>query len=206
MKRLTDWYKEYLLSDEWKSFARALKVERGGKCEICGSDEKLHIHHLDYTGNLQDKDFLIVLCENCHTCMENTISRFLAQIHKSYLLSLDTFKDLMKKSIIDFYQNSIFKEGSRSTAKLNPVEYVALRKEIENQLIIRYPQIEIRFDYRHIRCISTDYIPAVMLEESGVAQWRNRTIRDELAKGTSPTELKKRFHLSEQAFRKAKGR
>jgi hypothetical protein len=206
VKRLTDWYKEYLLSDEWKNFARMLKVERGGKCEICGSDETLHIHHLDYTGDLKDKDFLIVLCADCHTCMENTISRFLTQINNSYLLSLDTFNGLMKKSIIDFYQNSIFKEGSRSTVKLNPVEYVALRKEIENQLKIRFPQIEIRMDYRHIRCISTDYIPAVMLEESGVAQWRNRTIRDELANGTSPAALRTRFRLSEQAFRKAKGR
>ena len=50
---------------------------KGGvmKCKICGSEESLHIHHID--GNHQNNDFknLTCLCSFCHLTIAHSYSR-----------------------------------------------------------------------------------------------------------------------------------
>ncbi len=60
-------YKEYLKTDHWK-ITRAAALRRAGyKCEICGSNKRLNVHHLTYRniGNERPED-LMVLCYYHH--------------------------------------------------------------------------------------------------------------------------------------------
>jgi len=60
-------YKEYLLSDWWRSRKAQAIRDAGYKCEQCGSMNRLEVHHLNYQnlGNEGDDD-LVVLCRKCH--------------------------------------------------------------------------------------------------------------------------------------------
>ena len=65
---MKDWYHEvYLKSDYWKSLRLKTIAARDFKCEICGSESSLEIHHIsyDHLGNELDSD-LMCLCRNCH--------------------------------------------------------------------------------------------------------------------------------------------
>ena len=62
-------YHAYIRSDEWKVFATQLKEDRGGKCEMCGDAENLHVHHATYDHRYDEENHLsdlVVLCKSCH--------------------------------------------------------------------------------------------------------------------------------------------
>lgn len=199
-------YNDFLNSADWKSFAEQLKIKRGGKCEICGSDESLEAHHLRYSNNLMNEDDLIVLCDSCHGCIERMITRFNRQMNCSCVVEEGTFLRLMKQSILDFYQNSIYKPFSKATLTFNPVSYSKFQDQLHKQLRVRFPEMEIMIDYRHIRSVKYDYLPRVTQQESGVTQWRNDVIQTKLEEGASARSIKELFRLSDQAYQKAKGR
>ena len=51
-----------------------LLANRGNKCEYCGSQGKLEVHHVDYElGNL--KDNLLILCRKCHSRTHSVLYR-----------------------------------------------------------------------------------------------------------------------------------
>lgn len=61
------WYVKYLKSIHWQDLREAKFSEVGKQCEICGSEDRIHVHHLNYrnifdvtTGDLQ------VLCDSHH--------------------------------------------------------------------------------------------------------------------------------------------
>ncbi len=200
---MTRRYNDFLLSEEWKKFAAALKIKRGNKCEICGSDEALQVHHLRYTDNLKDEAELTVLCCNCHSCIERLIKRFADQTRNSYLMTGDIFKNLMQKSILDFYQNSIYKPANRATAILSISQYTNIRDKLYKQILLRFPQIEFKYSSNRVHPI-TEIAPAVSLEESGVAQWRNAEIkRAFFEEDVLKAQIQKRFRLSDKAFSNA---
>lgn len=60
-------YQDYINSWMWKDKAELVKHLAGHKCEECGSDKRLQVHHKNYEsiGNESRKD-LTVLCEKCH--------------------------------------------------------------------------------------------------------------------------------------------
>ena len=66
-------YKDFLNTPYWKAISAYLKITRG-KCEKCGNDTELHIHHKTYVHhgkeifNLND---LICLCKECHSKFHN---------------------------------------------------------------------------------------------------------------------------------------
>ena len=41
-------YKEYLNSEKWKIKREALFIHRGKRCERCGSNENIQVHHIHY--------------------------------------------------------------------------------------------------------------------------------------------------------------
>jgi len=59
-------YKIYLKSDWWVYFSSKIKKERK-KCQKCGTDKKLNVHHLTYVNRGSEKDEdVLVLCRFCH--------------------------------------------------------------------------------------------------------------------------------------------
>jgi hypothetical protein len=57
----------YIASPEWKTLRTGVIRERGAKCERCGSNEELQLHHTSYRrmGHEAPED-LLLLCELCH--------------------------------------------------------------------------------------------------------------------------------------------
>lgn len=62
-------YLEQLQTQEWKAKRQEI-IERDKKCQICGANNNLQVHHLIYLKNRlaweYPNELLIVLCEKCH--------------------------------------------------------------------------------------------------------------------------------------------
>ena len=41
-------YEDYLLTDEWKEKAQKRIEIDEGRCQMCGTTENIHVHHLTY--------------------------------------------------------------------------------------------------------------------------------------------------------------
>ena len=68
MNQLKKKHHEFIKSDQWKQIRKRLFSIRGKKCEKCGNDIFVEVHHLTYErfgGNELDLD-LIILCRECH--------------------------------------------------------------------------------------------------------------------------------------------
>jgi DNA-directed RNA polymerase subunit RPC12/RpoP len=65
-----DEYLEYLKSDHWREFSKALKEQLGYRCEECGlqaEPEFINVHHLHYrTLWHESREDVKVYCERCH--------------------------------------------------------------------------------------------------------------------------------------------
>jgi mannose-6-phosphate isomerase-like protein (cupin superfamily) len=51
---------------EFKVLRETIKARDHFTCCLCGASESLHVHHIDYDKNNNDKDNLITLCQTCH--------------------------------------------------------------------------------------------------------------------------------------------
>lgn len=73
---LSDNYKEYLKSPQWKRTRRRLIRAAGGKCGTCDATGNLHAHHVTYArlGN-EAPDDILILCESCHKAEHGRIDR-----------------------------------------------------------------------------------------------------------------------------------
>ena len=60
-------YTEYLQTKHWKDIRKKALIRANHKCRMCGSKEKLQVHHNTYNnlGNERNED-LTVLCKECH--------------------------------------------------------------------------------------------------------------------------------------------
>lgn len=61
-------YKEFLKSRRWQIAKERLFMRDGKLCKICGSSEKINVHHNNYNeANLSGSiRCLVVLCNTCH--------------------------------------------------------------------------------------------------------------------------------------------
>jgi len=60
-------YSEYLKTGHWKRLRAAKRVEGHGQCELCGSTERLNVHHRTYARRGCEKmEDLILVCTACH--------------------------------------------------------------------------------------------------------------------------------------------
>ena len=65
-------YEEYLKSDKWKKKREKILKRADHKCELCGSTENLHIHHLTYDNVYNEKEEdLLCVCDICHSKLHN---------------------------------------------------------------------------------------------------------------------------------------
>ena len=56
-------------AEAFRSFRIARKIlldEKGKKCEICGSEEKIHVHHKDADILNNSLSNLLIVCQKCH--------------------------------------------------------------------------------------------------------------------------------------------
>lgn len=64
-------YSGLLSEPEWHEFSKLIKWQRGGKCEVCESEEHLQVHHLGYRDGIKPWEYrddeVMVLCEVCHS-------------------------------------------------------------------------------------------------------------------------------------------
>jgi hypothetical protein len=62
-------YKDYLNSDYWRAVRSKVMVRDKSACTICGSRDRVSVHHLHYDSvrnELQDLDSVTTLCSSCH--------------------------------------------------------------------------------------------------------------------------------------------
>ena len=60
-------YREYLQSATWKAKRQESLIRAGHKCETCGSEGRLEVHHKTYDRFGQEMAVdLTVLCRSCH--------------------------------------------------------------------------------------------------------------------------------------------
>lgn len=64
---MSEEYKQYLKSSEWKEKRKQFIEGVGSECERCGSKKNLQIHHKNYDNVFDEtEDDVEVLCKNCH--------------------------------------------------------------------------------------------------------------------------------------------
>lgn len=60
-------YREHLSSPEWKIKAHVLRAVVQSRCEWCGTEDSLDVHHVHYrTFRHEQPQDLVVLCRRCH--------------------------------------------------------------------------------------------------------------------------------------------
>ena len=81
-------YKDYLLSNEWKKKRNKKLKEAGNKCEECGSDKKLQVHHKTYKHIFKEPlTDLMVLCDTCHKLIHKLLTEEEIEIEVQKLIS-----------------------------------------------------------------------------------------------------------------------
>lgn len=69
-KMMYDDYNEQLKSKEWEAYRNFVLVVKGNKCDICGKETCLQVHHKEYRPNAKAWEYLlsevVVLCRECH--------------------------------------------------------------------------------------------------------------------------------------------
>jgi len=70
IRRDPERHKRQKLANRWGGNHKAALERDGRKCQICGSDKKLNVHHMDGTGENENPnhqlDNLATLCHTCH--------------------------------------------------------------------------------------------------------------------------------------------
>ncbi|MGL5713052.1 MAG: HNH endonuclease [Paraclostridium sp.] len=99
-------YKEYLKSDEWKNIRELVLKRDNRKCVLCGSDDRLHIHHKTYKNifnEIEHLDDLITLCNKCHANEHNKFMDFL-MIDNRLILSKNSLKSVENSILYSIFQ------------------------------------------------------------------------------------------------------
>lgn len=66
-KHLSESYYAHICSDKWKAFRHSIIMDRGKKCERCGSKGRIHLHHKTYARfGFELPDDVQLLCPVCH--------------------------------------------------------------------------------------------------------------------------------------------
>lgn len=67
-------YKKQHARRPTNKYTEKILIRDGYKCQVCGSPNKLHIHHITprTQGGLSSEDNLVTLCSFCHATLEVT--------------------------------------------------------------------------------------------------------------------------------------
>lgn len=60
-------YRAYLRSPEWRATRERMLAFAGHRCQLCGHEDRLQVHHNNYDSRgLEWPQDLVVLCDSCH--------------------------------------------------------------------------------------------------------------------------------------------
>lgn len=78
-------YTTYMASSAWQTKRRSALKHFGGRCAICSSDSRLHVHHLNYDrfGRERMSD-LQVLCHDCHAIQHEPSGRMVDSLSAEF--------------------------------------------------------------------------------------------------------------------------
>lgn len=69
-------YAMYIQSPQWAAKAAKCKKAANGKCEICGSDRNLEVHHYNYRGlYCEEAEDIFCLCQKCHDTYHRKLNK-----------------------------------------------------------------------------------------------------------------------------------
>lgn len=122
-------YYEYIDSQEWKSI-RAAHIFQYPKCERCGSENNLQVHHLYYKNNLgflvfgrETSDGLATLCSDCHQELHEELEAAKFQIgtvEHQLLIELEVLSTKYSDIISDITSSCIAKFFGKHKVKRYP--------------------------------------------------------------------------------------
>jgi hypothetical protein len=130
-------YNEYLNSRYWQALRSDMAKFRGKKCEFCGTEEKLNLHHLRYKNwyDVEPED-LIWLCSFHHGLIhtlgepEGDVPSFLAR-DTIKLLSDYKIKDLQEKIEQLQHSNASLSNQNNAKPRLEYVQDPSLTKRLQ---------------------------------------------------------------------------
>ena len=106
-QRIHQIYKNYETLDP--KISQRIKKQNGNKCEICGTDENLEVHHKDRNTKNNNIENLNVFCDKHHKFIEKEIKR-LQGIKKD---SLGTnYKENICQKCNKKYKHTGYKKGN----------------------------------------------------------------------------------------------
>lgn len=67
-------YSDFLKTPYWKAISERIRYRAKNKCQMCGSDKNLNVHHRSYENHgdeIHHMEDLICICGNCHSKFHN---------------------------------------------------------------------------------------------------------------------------------------
>lgn len=96
-------YIDQLNTFDWKLKSYQIKKRDGFKCQICGSNKKLHAHHVVYEPDLMawqyPDNYYVTLCETCHLYEHSIIDNKpeLKEMLLSGMMGIDIYRKFKNK-------------------------------------------------------------------------------------------------------------
>lgn len=105
-------YNDYLLSNHWYNKRKSYFKTYEKKCNHCGTDKEIHLHHLTYE-NIGNESFndLMPLCKDCHSKEHDRLKK-LKSLKKKYKPKNKKRKNKIKSKTVECKNCEYFKFGS----------------------------------------------------------------------------------------------
>jgi len=140
--RLEPSYQDYMRSEDWKERAEEFKDKAGNKCSLCGSIEKIQVHHKHYRSlGFEKEEDIIVVCDTCHKKFHNIMAKekkgkLWGLKDKKYTSEEENQIDELRRNIMNKVKVKNYKETNitnreRQGKKYTEEEKDKLKKEFE---------------------------------------------------------------------------
>lgn len=201
-------YEEFLRGNEWRKFAADVKKDSGYQCELCGSSERLEVHHIiyDHKTNLMNKQDVICLCKRCHVASHRMLAKYKETFKYPQMIDKEELKEFLGSVFTDFYFNSYCGIGTDSPINLLEIEELRklgtfILKSIDAQYG-KYHHIQVYYSggIFYDTIIDAYYID---IARRKIVEERNRMIKDAVLDGFPEYTIKKRFKMNYNSWQKA---
>lgn len=117
---MSEYYDEYLRSDQWKTVSSERRKMDEYKCVCCGDTDGLNVHHLYYPSDVYETntDGLVTLCKNCHVMVhriQEAIDKYKFTTTKSGRIDHNCSAyekirfDISRIAVVELWRRNMFK-------------------------------------------------------------------------------------------------